>query len=161
MTNQKTKKRIPFSILDFIIIATAIAIIIGIFARYDIVKKLFTKTTLSEAKLSFVCEKLTPEQAAAFKEGTKFRTESKSFGTLQNVLSQKALIYVENSDGALISYEDDTLVDISGTFKIKVIRSEDGYLLNGNEYIAAGSVFTVYSNGVRVDITVISIDDMN
>ncbi len=163
MSNKSnTKNKITFSVVDFAVIVIGIALIVGIVVRYDIVDKLFSKTSLIDAKVTFVAEAITPEEAAAFTENKKFYTDKDIFGTLSTVSEPaKALTYRENSDGTLVSYEHDTLLDIRGSFTCKVIESKSGYLLGGNRYIAAGSVFTVKADGVAVKITVLSIEELN
>ncbi len=157
-----TKNKISFSVVDFTIIVIGMALIVGIVIRYDIVDKLFSKTSLTDAKITFIAEAITPEEAAAFTENNKFYTDKDVFGTLNTVSEPaKALMYRENSDGTLVSYEHDTLLDIRGSFTCKVIESNSGYLLGGNRYIAAGSVFTVKADGVAVKITVLSVEELN
>ncbi len=151
-----------FSIVDFVIVLIAVSLIVGVVIRYDVVDNLFSKTSLVEAKVTFTAEAITENEADAFTENKRFYTEGGDlFGTLSTVSEPaKALMYIENSEGVLISYEHDSLLDVAGSFTCKVMPSENGYLLGGNRYIAAGSVFTVKSNGVSVKITVISITEI-
>ena len=163
MSKTNTKNRsFRFSVIDFAIIVMAIILIVGVSARYDIVDRLFSKTSLKDAKVTFVAEAITQEEAKAFTEQTKFYLDGKVFGTLTSVSTpSNALIYKENDQGELISYEDKNLFDIEGTFTCKVLRGDDGFLLDGNRYIAAGSVFTVRANGVAVKITVTGVQEKN
>lgn len=155
-------RKIPFSVVDFAIIVVVLSLIIGVLARYDVVDRLFSKTSLLNAKVTFVAEAVTAEEAAAFSENNKFYIDGNIFGTLTAVTDPaKALMYRENSLGELVAYEHDSLLDIRGSFTCSVMESNNGYLLGGNRYIAAGSVFTVRADGVAVKITVISVETLN
>ncbi len=157
-----SEKKFTFSVIDFAVIVIVLALFVGVIARYDVVDRLFSKTSLKNAKVTFVAEAITPEEAAAFTENNKFYTDGDVFGTLTAVSEPaKALMYRENSVGELVAYEHDTLLDVRGSFTCKVMDSKSGYLLGGNRYIAAGSVFTVRANGVAVKITVISVEELD
>lgn len=156
---ENTRKKIPFSILDFVIIALALALICGIFARYDIIEGLFSRKELSDADLTFIAEAITHEEAAAFAEGKQLYCEGSLFGTIQSSSEENAQICYESNDGQLIFLESTELVDVSGSIKLKVLQTDDGYMLNGKQFIAAGSTFIVRSAGVSVVITVLSIND--
>lgn len=156
------EKKFTFSVIDFAVILVVVALFVGVIARYDVVDRLFSKTSLTNAKVTFVAEAIAPEEAAAFTENNKFYTDGDVFGTLTAVSEPaKALMYRENSEGELVAYEHDTLLDVRGSFTCRVMGSKSGYLLGGNRYIAAGSVFTVRANGVAVKITVISIEELD
>lgn len=160
--NLNAEKKFTFSVIDFAVILVVVALFVGVIARYDVVDRLFSKTSLTNAKVTFVAEAIAPEEAAAFTENNKFYTDGDVFGTLTAVSEPaKALMYRENSEGELVAYEHDTLLDVRGSFTCRVMGSKSGYLLGGNRYIAAGSVFTVRANGVAVKITVISIEELD
>jgi hypothetical protein len=157
-----SEKKISFSVIDFSVIVIVIALFVGVIARYDVVDRLFSKTSLVNAKVTFVAEAISAEEAAAFTENNKFYTDGDVFGTLTAVTDPaKALMHRENAAGELVAYEHDTLLDVRGSFTCKVMESKSGYLLGGNRYIAAGSVFTVRADGVAVKITVISVETVN
>ncbi len=157
-----SERKISFSVIDFSVIIVVLALLVGVIARYDVVDRLFSKTSLTDAKITFVAEAITSEEASAFTENNKFYTEGDVFGTLTAVTDPaKALMYRENAAGELVAYEHDFLLDLRGSFTCKVMESKSGYLLGGNRYIAAGSVFTVRADGVAVKITVISIETLN
>ena len=157
-----SEKKISFSVIDFSVIVIVIALFVGVIARYDVVDRLFSKTSLVNAKVTFVAEAISAEEAAAFTENNKFYTDGDVFGTLTAVTDPaKALMHRENAAGELVAYEHDTLLDVRGSFTCKVMESKSGYLLGGNRYIAAGAVFTVRADGVAVKITVISVETVN
>lgn len=159
---QTSEKRFSFSVIDFAVVIVILSLFIGVIARYNVVDRLFSKTSLQNAKVTFVAEAITSEEAASFTENKKFYTEGEVFGTLTAVTDPvKALIYRENAAGELVAYEHESLLDVRGSFTCKVMGSKNGYLLGGNRYIAAGSVFTVRADGVAVKITVISIETLN
>jgi len=160
MTDMNTQgtKRARFSVIDFVIILMILACLVGVAMRYDLAEKLFSKTTLIDARITFVAEAVTPEERAAFSENTVFYTDRDTFGILTTIESHPALIYYENNIGSLVHYEHDTLLDLNGSFRAKVLDTDNGYLLNGNTFLAPGSTFTVKAGGASVLITIISVD---
>lgn len=155
----KIKKKLTFSVIDFVIIALVIALVAGIFVRYDIIGKLFEKTTLTDASISFVAEALTAEEAAQLTEGKKLYLDGELFGSLTAVAKENAQIFTEDQSGKLISYESTELFDITGSIKIKVLKTDGGYLLGGNRFIAAGSSFILGTPGAAFKVTVLSLSE--
>ena len=49
-------KRLRFSVIDFVIILMVIACLVGVIMRYDLADRLFSKTVLTDARVSFVAE---------------------------------------------------------------------------------------------------------
>lgn len=154
------KKHLRFSVIDFIIILLVLAGIIGVAVRFDLVGRLFSKTSQVDAEITFIAEAISPAEAAVFTEGTTFYHQNERFGTLLSASAETALIYAENDAGVLVSYEDETLLDLTGTLSCRVLPTDDGYLLTGNRYIAAGSSFLLQADGIAVTVTVIAIEEI-
>lgn len=159
-TTPTLKKRLRFSVIDFIIVLLILFGIVGIAVRFDLVGRLFSKTEKVDAEISVIAEAISPAEAAAFTDGTVFYCQGETFGTLKSSTSEAALIYVENDSGTLVSYEDETLLDLSAVLTCRLLPTDDGYLLNGNRFIAAGSTFFLQANGVAVTVTVLSIEEV-
>lgn len=157
-SNVKTAKGLRFSVIDFVIVLMILACFVGVVLRYDLVNKLFSKTVLTEARITFVAEAVTPEERAVFTESTVFYTDRDVFGILSSLEAAPAIVYYENSIGSLVHYEHATLLDLNGVFRAQVVSSENGYLLNGNTFIAPGSTFTVMAGGASVRITVLRVN---
>jgi hypothetical protein len=156
---QETQKsRVRFSVIDFIILLLVIACIVGIVMRYDLAEKLFSDTARVEARVTFIAEAVSPDEANAFRPNTDFHVRDTFFGTLLSAESTPAVIYYENPNGVLSSYEDASRFDLRGSLTVRAVFGENGCLLNGNTFIAAGSVFTLRANSVSVDITVLSVE---
>lgn len=155
--SQILPKRFRFSVIDFVIVLLVLASLCGILVRYDVVGRLFSKSSLVEAEVFFVAEAVPPTDTDAFMEGNSFYENGTLFGTLRTVKSEKALIYTENHSGVLVSYEDDTLLDLNGSFLCKVLPSEKGYLLNGNRYLAPGTTLTLRAESIQITVTILSI----
>ena len=154
-----TSKKARFSVADFVIVLLILACVVGIIMRYDIVKKLFSKTETYEGHIHFIAESITEGEAAVFTAGASFYTEDGLlFGELLTSDSASAVCYLENSAGELVTYESSELKDVTGSLLCKLVRSDNGYLLDGKTYIAAGSVFTLKSGSALVRITVIGIE---
>ena len=160
MTDMNTKgtKRVRFSVIDFVITLMILACLVGVAMRFDLADRLFSRTALTNGRVTFVAEAVTSEERAVFTENTIFYTDRDTFGILTGVEESPAVFYYENNLGSLIPYEHDTLLDLNGSFSAKILATEGGYLLNGNTFIAAGSTFTVKAGGASVFITIISVE---
>ncbi len=158
--SEKKPSRIRFSVIDLVIVLLILACAGGLVLRYGLADKLFSKTELKQVQIVFVAEAVTPDQDAVFTENTVFYHEGERFGILTAAASEQALVYRENDNGALISYHHDTLRDLRGTFACEAMETDNGYLLNGTSYVAAGSVFTVKAENVSVTVTVIGVKSL-
>ncbi len=155
---QNVKKRVRFSIVDFVLVLTFLACIVGLLVRYDITDNIFTKTDSEEHTVHFSAEALSEGQLSSFSEKAVFYTGEQTFGRLSSYNASTATELIEKNDGTLAFYEKDGLYDVSGSFVCKLVSTDKGYLLNGRTYIAAGSVFTVNSKGTVISVTVMEIE---
>ncbi|MBE6636595.1 MAG: DUF4330 family protein [Ruminococcaceae bacterium] len=156
--NNKATRRIRFSVIDFLIILLVLVSLIGIAVRYQIISRLFSGATLVEAQITVVASNISAEEAAVFAKNTVFSANGSTFGTLTQVSSEKATLYLESPLGTLITYQSADHYDVTATFTAQVVRSEDGFLLGGNTYIAAGSQFVLQAENVSVTVLVTYLD---
>ncbi len=155
---EQRKRRVRFSVIDFIVILLVIACVVGIVLRYDLAERLFSDSVKKETRVTFIAEGISSEEAEAFRLNTDFYSGDAFFGTLSSVETAPAVIYYENANGVLASYEDGSRFDLRGSFTVSAVSGDNGYLLNGNTFLAAGSVFTLQANSVSVEITVLSVE---
>ncbi len=156
---EQKKRRVRFSVIDFVIILLILACGTGIVMRYDLVGRLFSNSAQKEARIAFVAEAISQEEAEVFRNDTKVYVGDSLFGTVSSVETTPAIIYRENANGVLISYEDESLADVHGTVTAEAVFSENGCLLNGNTFLAPGSVFTIQAHGISVTITILSVEN--
>lgn len=154
---QTAKKRPRFSIVDFVIIILFLAFIVSIFARYDLIRKLFPGTSRLSADITVTAESISPEEAKRLKSGSVLYLDGDPFGTVKSVNSVNAITYSEDHLGVLKTKEDPALRDVTVVVSSKVSSSDNGYLLNGEKFVSAGSEFVVDFDSVSVKITVLSI----
>ena len=156
--NDKVKRKISFSVIDFVIIVTVLALIVGIVFRYDLLGKLFSRTEPVDVTVSFVAENITKEEAQVFLSDTDFYLDGKIFGRLQSSESLPHSEYLENSSGTLTQITSEQHVDVSGSFLCKAVYTDGGYLLDGKTYIAAGSSFTLRTDTCSIDILILAVE---
>ena len=156
--NNKTTRHAHFSVIDFLIILLVLVVLTGIAVRYHIVSRLFSHATLVVAQITVVAANISAEEAAVFTKNTVFSSGESTFGTLTQVTAEKATLYLESPAGTLITYQSADHYDVTATFSVKVVHSEDGYLLGGNTYIAAGSQFVLSAENVSVTVLVTYLD---
>ena len=153
-TTEKTSRHVRFSIVDFVILVLLLAGLIGIGARYDIASRLFSDTVRIDAEITVLAEAISAEEAAVFTKDTVFYTDGAIFGTLTASTTEKTIQYLENASGTLIAQESPDRYDVSSIFTVEVIATDDGYLLNGNRYIAPGSRLVIQGKNVSVTVLV-------
>ena len=153
-TTEKVSHHVRFSIVDFVLILLVFIGLIGLGARYNVISRLFSETARTDAEITVLAEAISSEEAAVFTKDTVFYTESDKFGPVTAVTPEKATLYRENALGVLTAYESPDRYDVFATFAVEVVATDDGYLLNGNHYIAAGSRLVLRAGNASVTVLV-------
>ena len=173
-TIKENNKRFPkFYVLDAVIILLIIAIVLGIYFRYNVFEAFGGIKDKSEAQITFSIKNI--------KDSTKYYIDIgddiyfKSSGESLGVIAEST----ENSDIALITtpasetfvkdgksitanYPSGTRIDAEGKIKCSGTFAQDGtFMLNGSTYLSAGQTFTVCTEKITVDIVLVKIEQMN
>ena len=155
------KKRFKFGPIDIVIIILFIACVVGIILRYNISEKLQNTTDLREAEVSFLVSDISPSAADAFIIGDVAFWEGNRLGPIKSKDVYNAVEYNANADGFPVKSENLEKRDVRGVITASGKLTDDGFLLNGNMYIAAGKELKINTKNIAVTITVTGVNVLN
>ena len=169
-TTEKTRKFPRFGILDAVIILLVIAVGVGLAFRYNLFQTITQLQDLKEYTISFSVENieyttqnyLNENDEVYFKEsGEELGKITKSSDVSNMILSVMPAkqTFVDNGKVIEVTYPENTRIDAQGRIICKgKISAEGSFLLNGNNYIAAGQSHIVCTENVTLQINILSID---
>ncbi len=178
MKNKKEKRntekvrRFPkLYVLDIVIVLLLVAIGLGIYFRYNVFDILGNAKDQTSAEVSFVVKNINNTSIDYVEIGDEFyfKDTKNSFGTIMASAENSnrpftdppasETIYVpEKNEFVVVHYPENTRIDAEGKLKCKGSFSADGsFMLNGSNYIAPGQMFTVCTEKVTFEITILEI----
>ena len=180
--DKKTEFDLPkvrFNILDAVILLLIILCVVGFFFRYTISESLGFETELQDYRVRFeVSGERATLPSQLFKGDVLYTTDGTAAGTLmgvaefssentimagnQTLLTRPTEIYVSDKGVPIfVSYPEGSLIDAEGAFKCEGGYNSDGYfLLGGERYLAVGQTLTLYTDRVKLTITVTEIEPL-
>lgn len=178
--DKKTEFKMPkirFNILDAVILLLIILCVVGLGFRYTITESLGLGDELQSYRIRFELNEARHTLPSQLSKGDSLYTADGTFvGTLmgvaeysneniltagnQTLLVSPAEIYVNDSGNIVsVSYPEGSLIDADGAFSCSGGYSDDGYfLLGGEKYLAVGQTLTLYTDTVKLTLTVTEIE---
>ncbi len=133
-------KKVRFNVIDLLIILAFIAIAAGILLRYNVADRLGVRADSVEVEMTFRVSDMRATSADFFKVGDTFVWDSLdvTLGELTEIEFKPAESIVEKLDGtAAISYSE-TRIDGFGTLRAKGTMTDEGFMLEGTQFISPG-----------------------
>lgn len=167
---EKVRRFPRFGILDAVIILLVISVIVAMAFRYNLFKTLTELKDLDEFAISFSIKNIenTTQREIHIGEGVYFKDSGEPLGTIMKSsdVSSEALnispstqTFIENGSAITVAYPINTRIDATGRIKCEGKLSADGtFLLNGSDYLSAGQKYTVCTETVTVEITILGIE---
>lgn len=158
MSENQNKPR--FNVIDLVIILAVLALIAAAVLRSGITDEMQKTEANDRAEVTVIIEGVSPSVAEAFHDGdTLYCTKNGAvFGTLDHFDTEPFVKYMESLTGELIKTESQSLITLRGTVTCKGARTQEGsFLLNGTQFISAGSTFTFRNNTTEANLTVLSV----
>lgn len=149
-----TKLKNKFNIVDFFIIAVVIACICGVVLRFNLIEKLNVGAAKDTVEISFYIHNISDYSTQALVVGDDAYNGSVYMGKLGTIEIGKAEYYIENSEGVLELTYDDTRYDVRGTIIGSGTMTEDGFMLNNNTYIAPGKEMLISTKNITVNVLI-------
>lgn len=156
MNNEK--KKVRFNIIDLLIILAVIALIAALFIRFDLIDRI-GGTEWEEVTIAYRIEGVRYTTAEAMQIGDVFtwRANDITIGTLQTVETSPYYVTVVKEDGTIERAEDEQRCVIQGTISAKGTRTEQGFMLDGSQFLSAGKILDTQSPHIMVTMTVMGI----
>jgi len=154
------KKKLRMNILDVIIILTVIALVGGITLRFNLVDRLGLSGNNDEVNIRFLIQEVSPSSVEALKEGDIFYWDANSMEIgelLQKEDPMSATVVVENGRGELVSALNPKYRDVRGTIRAKGKITDEGFMLDGTQFLSAGKYLNVSSKNIKVTILITDI----
>ncbi len=157
MKNNTAKKH-RFNIIDFFLIITVLACVIGIAIRYNLSENLVQSH--DSATVTVMIRSLLDENVDQLVVGDAYfyQTSGKPFGTLTSVQTTPAKNRYIKNDGTVYVSEFQNRVDVICTLEIEGYHSKDGFLIDGATYIGCGSDILVRSINLETQWLVLDIE---
>lgn len=167
---EKVRKFPRFGILDAVIIILVIAVGVGLAFRYNLFQTITQLQELEEYTVSFSINNiehttqnyLNENDVVYFKDSGKELgkiTKSSDVSNMILTVSPAKQTFVENGKIIEVDYPPNTRIDAQGRIICKgKVSAEGSFLLNGNDYIAAGQSHIVCTEDVTMQINILSID---
>ena len=156
----KKLKKLPFNIIDVIIVIAVIALGVGIFMRSEI-RSNNEKTDPDVAVITIKAKGFLAEYAPLLlkNDTAYFKSDLSKLGLVIEKEIRPSVEY-DTVDGTLVSAQYDTTdrVDVVLTVRATGSLTAGGFLVGGVKYIAPGAAQTVLCGGIEFDVTVLSVE---
>ena len=171
-SSEKVKKLPKFGILDLAIIVLIISIVVGIAFRYNFFNTLSNFQKLDECAVSFSVKNIenTTLHYINIGDSVYFKDKNKNFGTIMEssdgsnmslTFTPAAQTFFENGSDITVHYPLNTRIDATGKIKCEGKFSNNGtFLLGGNDYLSAGQTYTICTEKVTIEITILGIEPL-
>ena len=168
--SQAGKKNVHFNVIDALIIILLVAIVLGVYFRFNIVEQLKSEDNTDVYTVSFSVDNIryTTPSYMSVGDAVYFADSGELFGVLisdsenQSVMSimPASEIFIDSAGEIKeVYYDEDTRIDARGRIECKGIYTEEGgFCVNGTRYIAPGQTLEINTELVTINITVTSID---
>lgn len=155
---KNTAKKNRFNIIDFFLVVTVLACVIGIAIRYNLSETLVQSH--DSATVTVMIRGLLEENADQLVVGDAYfyQTSSKPFGTLTSVKTAPAKNRYFKDDGTVYVSEYQDRVDAICTLDIEGYHSKDGFMIDGATYVGIGSDILVRSMHLETQWIVLDIE---
>ena len=168
--SQGNKRNVHFNVIDALIIILLVAIVLGVYFRFNIVESLKGDDNTEVYTVSFSIENIryTTPSYMNVGDAVYFGDTGEFFGVLisesenQSVLSimPASEIFIDSAGNLKeVYYDEDTRIDARGRIECKGIYNEEGgFCIDGTRYIAPGQTIEINTELVTLNIIVTSID---
>ena len=151
-----------FNIIDLILLITVLACIAGIYLRYSASQDFGVKQQLDSFTLSFEVQNIRYTSADAFPSGDAvyMRSDDTYVGTILSLDSTSPTEYIFFDLAGNVKqtyYPENTRIDVTGKILSQGRMTENGFLLNGNVFVAPGRTYSIKTPHIDVDITITDI----
>ncbi len=170
---QGARKTAHFNVIDALIIVLLIAVVLGIYFRFNIIDKLTQNDNLGSYAVSFSVENIRHTTPTYMNIGDEvyFGDTDEPFGVLISEsdnntalnITPSSKIFVDSSGNVVEVYYsgEEARINAKGRIECKgVYTDEGGFCVDGTRYIAPGQSLEIKTELVTVTVTVTSIDEI-
>ena len=157
---EQTKHR--FNIVDFLIIVLVIAAVVSVIQRAN-VSDVFLAQERVTVEYSFILENIRDTTAEYFAKDTDlfFQSNEDFAGKLVEFSEEPYEVYITLNDGSIAKTTVPEKKNITGKIRVEVKKTEDGYFLEDNYFLAPGCVMYLKFDMIFFSITVLDVKEVN
>ena len=152
------KKTMPkFNMIDVLIILVLLAALFGIALRFDLADKIGLQAQTDEAEVYLLIEDIQEASLEYFVPGENLYIELQDllFGEITEVVDVRpAIKYNAVFTGEIMKSEAPGRIDVVLSVRSKGRMSDEGFMINGIYYTAAGRSYLVHTNKLEVNVLV-------
>jgi len=140
-----------------------IGCIAGVAVRYNLVDRIVSTSANDEAEVTFLVQNVRMTSADAMVEGDVYywKQNSMKVGTLISKEVANAVVYIVDAQNASITKNySDIRYDVTGTLSVSGRRTDDGFMLDGTQYIGAGKEMILMSKNITVTVTILGVSEV-
>ena len=160
-TAKSKKNRMRLNIIDFLIIIVLIGAVVGIAMRFGLVEKVTNQAGMTQARISFLIRDINEGSLDYFGIGDNFYDKDHDcvFGVLESRQFMYSEAFIANERGEIIRTNlENKRYDVRGAVTAAGTFTDDGFLLDGVNYLAPGSTLHVQSRDLDVILTVTAVE---
>lgn len=156
-TTETKKSGARFNIFDVIILFAIIACIAAVAVRAYFTAN--TEESFAPAKIEFSVIGVSENTAEAMKIGDKLylSDNGKEIGVIDTSAYTASALYVEDSEGKIVTAAHPVRKDIHGTATLSGIWTEDAFMIGGIVPATVGKTISIYTKGVTCTITITAV----
>ena len=154
----KTPRNHRFNLIDFTLVITILACLIGIAIRYNLADSVLHSS--NTATITVLIRDILAENTDQVMEGDTYyyQRSGNRLGVLTSKEIKPAIIHNHRLDGTAHYTENETRANVLCTLEIEGISTEDGFMVGGSEYIGCGSSILVRSLNLETEWIVVDIE---
>ena len=156
--NKNTQKSHRFNIIDFVLIITVLACLIGITVRQNL-KDQFVDSS-DTATVTVMIRGLLKDNVEHLVVGDEFYNQRNGevVGILKDFETKPAKIRTPRHDGTIAITEYIDRTDVMCTIEVEGLSSDEGFMIGGTDYIGCGTSLLVRSLNIETEWLVVDID---
>ena len=164
-TNESYRRR--FNVMDALIIIVVLLCIASIVYRFNLIDGAGITDNSEEYRLYFEIEDIRNTSTESLVPGDTVRLAStnEKIGKFDEIVQNIPALATYNNNGKEIYYPpeneenkyDETRYYVTGYISVSGRMTENGFLLNGNTYIASNSELTIATEHIKTTIKIINI----
>ena len=165
--NKEKEKKFAFNIIDLIIVLFIILAGVGIFMRYNLADTINLNAHGDTFEIEFITgESIQEASQKYFRAGVKFymTNESIEFGEMTADpldVRNPAIWYSQDLHGNIIKTELPGRIDVIGVVTCTGRTTKDGFMINGNMFVAPNKEIYIYTNEWEGYIRILNVTKIN
>lgn len=156
------KSKVKFNIIDFLIVFVVLAVLVSVFLRESTLDIFKEKKQDVIVRYTMLVEGLRDTSMQYINEGTKLYLldEGDFFGEVKSVEFAPSKTFGTSENGSLVEVTDPLRYDATITVECKAYKTETGYMVNGEYFVAIGKVVYTKSSEIIFGSTVLDFEEI-